>query len=785
MVASASTRGRGLFRRRGLVVWLGVVIAAGSLAQTGPGSVAGAVGQDDQDVAATYHQSGAHNAVNKVDSAVPPLVEAWSDSFPAPVSYAVIGAGRAYVVSSLEQGWGSFLYAMDANTGRKVWGPIDLGTAAENYPITYDNGSLFVETGQSVLVAFDALTGKRQWAIGGNLGKTRYQGDLAPWNGALYTVAYDQYGWPYVQAVSEADGVVLWSKRSPEFYLGWASTDGQRVYVGFGCSDLFAYSTVSGEMLWSSNAGCDGGVEPAVVANDRLYVTEGGTGAVLDAATGVVLGSYSAWASPVVDGSIMLEWTDPSLIAVDAETGETLWSFDGDGALVGAPAVVQGTVYIASQAGSIFGLDETTGVEVWKGNVGHQIRYGAPQGITSGSGLLIIPGDLTLTAYRNEDIIPPPPLPRRVPRFKPPAIQGADEAVAFQIDAEHDGSLTADTLKPPLRQAWATALPGLVSYPIIADGKVIVTVGNAEDGQAYLYGFDQTTGEEAWPRVPLDPRQTDFHYANAAYGDGTVYAVDALGQLTAVNASTGQVVWTEPVPDLGKCADPGFAGPPTIAGGHIYLAGNQTEYALQESTGQLVWDVCDEIGGNASPSVDERAVYWTNPCVQSARDPATGDSLWRHHGDCWEGDSSIASLSPDGLYARVNFNIKLNPRNGRVLAGFTTRGAIPALAGSLGYFLTNGVLRAEDLSSGTVMWSTKPKLLLSSAAIVINGVVYIGSSSGQVYGLDARSGRMLWQAYAGAPIPPSEGSNYGVTGFGAGGGMLVVPAENKLIAYTQ
>src|SRR5580704_11455271 len=64
--------------------------------------------------------------------------------------------------------------------------------------------------------------------------------------------------------------------------------------------------------------------------------------------------------------------------------------------------------------------------------------------------------------------------------FAVPAVASAassDQAVAYQLDAGHDGYQSGDPITAPLAQLWSVTLPGLISYPLIANGVVYVTEG--------------------------------------------------------------------------------------------------------------------------------------------------------------------------------------------------------------------------------------------------------------------------------------------------------------------
>lgn len=72
-----------------------------------------------------------------------------------------------------------------------------------------------------------------------------------------------------------------------------------------------------------------------------------------------------------------------------------------------------------------------------------------------------------------------------------------------------------------------------------------------------------------------------------------------------------------------------------------------------------------------------------------------------------------------------------------------------------------------------------------SVPILIDQTVFIGSRTGMVFGIDALTGRELWRARAGSVIHATDehNSSQPLTGMGAGGGLLVVPAGNVLSAF--
>jgi outer membrane protein assembly factor BamB len=136
----------------------------------------------------------------------------------------------------------------------------------------------------------------------------------------------------------------------------------------------------------------------------------------------------------------------------------------------------------------------------------------------------------------------------------------------------------------------------------------------------------------------------------------------------------------------------------------------------------------------------------------------------------------------DRVYVR---GVLLNSPNGLVLSarhgekrgtyGSTT---IPAFAGDTGYF-NDGTLRAKDLTDlSSSIWSFAGDGSLTSAPIVVNGWVFVGSSSGTIYARRKNTGKGAWRADVGAevPVPDEQNVSQPLTGLGAGEGLLVVPA---------
>src|SRR5687767_13225427 len=95
--------------------------------------------------------------------------------------------------------------------------------------------------------------------------------------------------------------------------------------------------------------------------------------------------------------------------------------------------------------------------------------------------------------------------------------QVSEQARNFQIDATHTGATTSATLTPPLKQRWVVNFGQPISYPLIADGRVYVTVKNASVPGTTLFALNAANGATLWSST----------WAEASHGPAHVTKTDA------------------------------------------------------------------------------------------------------------------------------------------------------------------------------------------------------------------------------------------------------------------
>ena len=357
--------------------------------------------------------------------------------------------------------------------------------------------------------------------------------------------------------------------------------------------------------------------------------------------------------------------------------------------------------------------------------------------------------------------------------------QAGSLATAYQIDARHDGDQTGSPLHANgLTKKWSRTLGGSsdvdVSYPIIAGGRVFVTVENAVGNGAKLYALNASTGATEWS-VGLGV------LPGLAYDGQRLFALDSDGVLTAFVASTGRQVWSGQIPGQSS-----FRAPPTAYDGVVYVSGSGlggTVYAISEADAFIRWAFSVENGDDSSPAVDDSGAYVSYVCQQDYRFTLSGHGGWHRSGNCEGGGGSTAVLHGNSLYARgdaIDSPIVLSKFTGRSVGSFAGTTA-PAFGGTNMYTLQAGNLVATDQSGSPDHWTFSDGSLVT-APVVSGGIVFEGSSNGTVYGVAAASGNKIWSGQAGSQIQ-ADGFGAAVVGMAVGGGLLVVPAGTALTAF--
>ena len=356
-----------------------------------------------------------------------------------------------------------------------------------------------------------------------------------------------------------------------------------------------------------------------------------------------------------------------------------------------------------------------------------------------------------------------------------------EQARNFQINTTHTGS-SSEPLKPPLKQKWVVNFGQPISYPLIADGKVFVTVKVPTGQGTTLYALDSTNGAVVWSSA----LGGDYWWSASCYENGRVFAMNGSGLLRAFDGATGNVIWSFQFPQSI------WDAPPTVFQGVVYVSGELKVHAVNASTGAVLWSSSVVNGDTSSPAVTNEGVYVSYSCPNVYKlDPATGAKIWFYSPGCSGGGGKTPALYNGRLYVRDSSDTIFDSQTGTIIGSFNAKNT-PAFSGTRGFFLngphffgSSGTLQARDVNTNSVLWSFAGDGRLQSAVLVVNDYVYVGSSLGKLYAVNAATGQQVWVTTAGTSIPYVDEQNVSqpLTSFAAGEGLLVVPTSTTLVAY--
>ncbi len=285
-------------------------------------------------------------------------------------------AERAYIAS------GSFVYGVRISDGTKLWQFPAQGGAQHFYaaPAVTTDGQVLVGSAGSDygLYDIDGTNGTAKWAVPFTatdrwvaapliVGDTVYAANN---NGTLY-------------ALKLADGSKLWSLKVGGEMWGAPVSNGKLVFVNSLDHNLYAVDPTAQKVAWKVDLGGSAPGAPALSADGNTVYTASFAKKVfaIDAATGNVL-----WSNAVKDWV----WGTPALVGnnvVVADISGNIYWFgtDGkdagpalqpDGPITGAPLLLSNGVALGTESGSLVAYDQS-GNKSWDATVGGKI-YTSP-----------------------------------------------------------------------------------------------------------------------------------------------------------------------------------------------------------------------------------------------------------------------------------------------------------------------------------------------------------------------------------------------------------------------
>jgi outer membrane protein assembly factor BamB len=297
--------------------------------------------------------------------------------------------------------YGNLLYALDAKTGATVWGPIAISGTYFGSGQTYDNGVVFHLMFDGGVHAFDAATGAALWTT--QLPGYWYEASPNAYGGIVFIS-----GNAGTTAIDEASGKILWTVNGGT--TDWSSpaiaSDGVYMQEGYSCT-ASAFDPIFGTTLWQTTSSCNSPWGYAgIVKAGTFYGRVGGAVDLFDAASGTFKTQVGTSLAPAITDTAIIAVNSGTLSATRISDLVPLWTFSGDSAFTTAPVVVNGTAYVGAASGNVYGVDLTTGTQVWVGAAPAGINSDSenggpmpPSGPTAGENVLLFISGTSLVAW--------------------------------------------------------------------------------------------------------------------------------------------------------------------------------------------------------------------------------------------------------------------------------------------------------------------------------------------------------------------------------------------------
>jgi outer membrane protein assembly factor BamB len=209
--------------------------------------------------------------------------------------------------------------------------------------------------------------------------------------------------------------------------------------------------------------------------------------------------------------------------------------------------------------------------------------------------------------------------------------------------------------------------------------------------------------------------------------------------------------------------------------------------AVDEATGSILWT--NTSAGSTdwnSPAISSEGLFTQNGgCRAGGYLVSNGDPIWQATPGCG-GSWGYASIVKNGiLFGRTAGTLSLfDARNGDQKGQLASARA-PAITSNAVIALNGGTLSSTHLSDLSPAWTFTGDGQLVTAPVVVNDTVLIGSSSGNVYGVDAATGSQVWLGVSTVPLSgdSENGGPMPTSGPAAGENLLIFPAGNSLVSW--
>ena len=367
-----------------------------------------------------------------------------------------------------------------------------------------------------------------------------------------------------------------------------------------------------------------------------------------------------------------------------------------------------------------------------------------------------------ISILSNDNSIKVDPTTAEIAVVLPDPVLNADWA---QSGGNASKSMGHPALGAARTKAWEASIAGstkkqrLAAAPVISNNRLF-----AVDTDAVVSAFAADTGAKLWS-VSIGSTGKDFE--NSLFGGGAsvdgnvVYATSGVGDVAALNAEDGKLLWKV------KPAGP-LRGAPTVAFGGVYVITQDNQiFALNAGDGAVQWQATASIEpgsvfGAASPAAGQGTIVagFSSGEVQAYR--------YENGRDLWEDALARTSMA---LSVSTLTDVDADP--------VIDRGRVFALG-------QGGRMASYDLLTGQRIWEIS--IAGISTPYVVGEWVYAMTDDGKLLCVARGSGKVRWiQQLARYRVETERKKKDPIRWTGpilAGGRLIAVNSEGQLVEFS-
>lgn len=293
----------------------------------------------------------------------------------------------------------------------------------------------------------------------------------------------------------------------------------------------------------------------------------------------------------------------------------------------------------------------------------------------------------------------------------------------------------------------------ITADPIVGGGRVFTLDSHATVTATAL------SGGTAWSTdiTPPGDGANSASGGGLAYEGGRVFATTGYGELVALDATSGRILWRQRV-------EAPIGGGPAVQNGTVYVvARNDVGWAVRASDGKVLWQT------NGTPSIAG---------VMGVSDPAVqGNTVVFPF-------ASGQLLAADTATGVTNWTAQVaGKRIGRAFALIRDMTGDPVISGNTVYAGTSsGRIDAVSMADGMVGWSSREGA--NSPVVVAGGSVFAVTDEANLVRVDASTGGVIWRVplpyYTDAKVKKQD-SIYASYGPILAGGRLFVASSDGVL----